>query len=677
MQRLLAFLLALVAMLAAAPAAAQTLEPGEKAMAVRLAAETAAPANGGTVTLAIVMTPRPGWHGYWKNPGDAGFENEVKWTLPAGWKAGPLQYPVPSRLMISGLMNYVYEGEYAQLVQLQVPAGLKPGTSVPVRGKLAYLVCTEEICVREEADLALDLKVAAPGTAETRQAQFDRWREALPKPLGSEARFERRGDTVRIAIPFPASLEVEEPYFFPLTLTALNHGAPQAITRNGDMLIVEARAGMEPASALEGVLALGNGEGLYLRGVPGPVPAAGTPLAGAPVAAGGASAILLALIGALAGGLLLNVMPCVFPILSLKALSLARAGGDEGAARREALAYTAGVVGVCVALGGALLALRAGGTMVGWAFQLQDPRVILFLLLLVTAIGLNLAGLFELPSLSAGSRLAQAGGTSGAFWTGALAAFVATPCTGPFMGAALGAALVLPAAAALAVFAGLGLGLALPFLLLGFVPALRRRLPKPGPWMRRFRRILSVPMFLTALGLAWILERQTGQGGLAVAVGAALLVGVALWWAGKRHGWLAVAPAAAATLAAILLVPSVVAPAEAKAGVLGAEPFSEARLAALRAEKRPVFVYFTADWCVTCKVNEKAVLDRAEVAKAFEAKGVKVLVGDWTRGGAEIGRFLERHGRSGVPLYLWYPQGKEGQVLPQILTPGRLASLEA
>jgi thiol:disulfide interchange protein len=681
MHRLVAFLLALLTALAALPAQAQQLAPGEKAMAVRLVAESPAPATGGKVGLALVMTPRPGWHGYWKNPGDAGFENTVEWRLPSGLRAGPLHYPVPKRLIVAGIMNYVYEGEYAQLLDLEVPPGQAPGSAMPIRGAIDYLVCTDEICVRETAEFGLDLPVAAAAAAAPpRNPAFDRWREALPKPLGSPARFERVGERLRIAIPFPAAAGLADPYFFPLTLGSMDHAAAQAISRRGDLLIVETKAGGAAGTALEGVLALGDGRGLAVSGAPGAVPPAGEPVASAASApAIETPALLAALGGALLGGLLLNIMPCVFPILSLKALSLAKAGAGEAKARREALAYAAGVVGVCVALGGLLLALRSGGAAVGWAFQLQDPRVIVFLLLLVTAIALNLAGLFELPAIAGGGRLAGRGGTAGAFWTGALAAFVATPCTGPFMGAAMGAALVLPPAAALAVFAGLGLGLALPFLLLGFVPALRRRLPRPGPWMQRFRRILSVPMFLTALGLVWILSRQTGAGGLALAAAAALAVAVALWWAGRRHGWLPLAPAAAAALAAIALVPAAVAPARAEAGgTLGAVPFSEGRLASLRAEGKPVFVYFTADWCVSCKVNEKAVLARADVADALAAKGATVLVGDWTRGDAAIGRFLEKHGRSGVPLYLWYAPGKpQPEVLPQILTPGRMKALEA
>jgi thiol:disulfide interchange protein len=673
-------LLILFAALLAAPAGAQLPVPGEKAIASRLVAETPAPEAGGTVTLALVMTPKPGWHGYWKNPGDAGVETRIAWQLPAGVTAGPLRYPVPERLTVSGLMNYVYEGAYAQLIDLQVPAGVAPGTLLPIRGKVDYLACTDKICVPESAEIALDLTVAN-GIAAARSGEFDRYREALPRALDREGRFEVKRGRFRLAVRVPADLAVQDPYFFPLTDRAVDYGAPQIVSRDGDWLVVETRAaaGAEALAAVEGVLSYGRGQGLQLAARPGPVPATAAVFGSRALGQeSGAAAILLALAGAFLGGLLLNVMPCVFPILSLKALGLARAGGEEARVRREALAYAAGVVLVCLALGGGLLALRAGGAAVGWAFQLQNSRVILFLLLLVTAVGLNLAGLFELPAFGRGERLAGKRGTAGAFWTGALAAFVATPCTGPFMGAALGAALVLPGAAALAIFGGLGLGLAFPFLLLGFIPALRRRLPKPGPWMARFRRILAGPMFLTALGLAWILERQSGQSGLVLGlIAVAILVG-SLWWAGRRHGWVALAPAAAAVAAAILILPSAAGPAQARLpGIAGAEPFSEARLAELRRQGRPVFVYFTADWCLTCKVNEKAVLERGDVARAFADRKVAVLVGDWTEGDAAIGRFLEAQGRTGIPLYLWYPPGGAPEVLPQILTTARVTTLGA
>ncbi|WP_157220267.1 protein-disulfide reductase DsbD family protein [Flavisphingomonas formosensis] len=661
-----------------------------------LIAESAVPAPGGTVTLALLMQPDKGWHGYWKNPGDAGAETRIEWSLPKGARASELRYPVPRTLIVSGLMNYVYEADYAHLATLTLPKGIAPGTKLPIRAKVDWLACTDQICVPEKAELSIDL-VAGNGAIDPGQrARFDRWRAAMPRPLGSAASFATAGDRFRLAVPLPAALKIQEAYFFPLDEDVIDYAAPQKATRNGNTLIVEtkARVGGAALARVQGVVRIGEGRGLVIDARRGPVPAAGMPVAavpegseGGPGAGGGARTLLLALGGALLGGLLLNVMPCVFPILSLKALSLARAGGNGREARREALAYSAGVVLVCLALGGTLLALRAGGVAVGWAFQLQDSRVILFLLLLVLAIALNLAGLFELPAITGGSKLAQSGGTGGAFWTGALAAFVATPCTGPFMAAALGAALILPWFAALAVFAGLGIGLALPFLLLGYVPALRRLLPRPGAWMDTLRHILSVPMFLTALGLAWIAGRQAGVDAMTIGLAAALLVGLALWLVGARqlrgagHAWWPLAPAVAAAALLLAVAPrhgaAEAAPAVAAAGEPTRAPFSEERLAALRAEGKPVFVYFTADWCLTCKVNEKAAIERADVADAFHKRGVAVLVGDWTDGDAAIGRFLEAHGRSGVPLYLFYKRGGGAQVLPQILTPSLLVGLAA
>jgi thiol:disulfide interchange protein len=655
-------LLALLMLFLAAPAAAQ-LGGGERHIDVRLVAG----ADGTKGTLALVMHPQPGWHGYWINPGDAGQPTSADWTLPAGAAAGPLRYPVPDRLLIGGLMNYVFARDYALLADLTLPRPLAPGETLPVRASLRYLACTDKICVPEKAEVSGTVVAGMP-------ADVAAARQALPRPLGTPARFAFVGGTLRIGIPLPGAVKVADPYFYPLSEGAIDYAAPQRVSRNGDWLVVETKTGPNPAAALQGVIAIAPGQGLTVAAAPGAVPPAGI-LLGATAPAAGWRAILLALGGALLGGLLLNVMPCVFPILSLKALSLARAGESDRTARVEGLAYTAGVVLVCLALGAALLALRAGGAAVGWAFQLQDPRVALFLLLLIGGLTLNLVGLFELPTFGGGDALAGKGGAAGAFWTGALAAFVATPCTGPFMGAALGAALVLPAVAGLAVFAGLGLGLALPFLALGFLPALRRRLPRPGPWMTMLRRILAVPMGLTALWLGWLLWREAGDRALLVGSVGLVLLGVAAWWGGRRRGWMGAVPALAAAAAALLIVPATPVARVEAAGALGAQPFSEVSLGRLRAEKRPVFVYFTADWCLTCKVNEKAVLERAEVADAFRKRGVAVLVGDWTRGNPEIGRFLEAQGRSGVPLYLWYAPGKDAQVLPQVLTIGTVTAL--
>jgi DsbC/DsbD-like thiol-disulfide interchange protein/cytochrome c biogenesis protein CcdA len=646
-------------------------------------AESQTPAPGKPVTIALAMVPDKGWHGYWQNPGDAGVETRVSWTLPARVTASPLAYPVPQRLIVAGLMNYVFEGPYEHLITLTLPPGLARGARLPIRADIDWLACTDTICVPEKGSLALDLVVGDGGIAAADRTRFDQWRAALPKPLGSTAKFAVEKGRVRIAIPLPESVTLADPYFYPLTKDAVAYAEVQRFSRRGDILIVDTGTGPAPGGAIEGVLALGPGNGLTIRAVPGAVPSGGVPIAGAERATtdAGLTTLLLTFGAALLGGLLLNIMPCVFPILSLKALSLVRAGESERGARGEALAYAAGVILVCLALGGTLLLLRAGGEALGWAFQLQDPRVILTLLLLVTAIGFNMAGLFELPVLAAGEGLARSGGTAGAFWTGALAAFIATPCTGPFMAGALGAALVLPGIAAMAIFFGLGLGLALPFLLLGFVPALRRMLPKPGAWMGTFRRILSLPMFVTGIGLAWILGRQAGVDAMAMGLAALLLLVFGLWWtgrrqaAGKRAPW---GPALVAGLAVIAI--GAVLPRTAPATVavsdeIDAERFSENRLAALRAEGKPVFLYFTADWCLTCKVNEQTAIERAEVTAAFEKAGIVTMVGDWTRGDPAIGRFLATHGRSGVPYYLFYPANDEPQELPQLLTPSMLLSL--
>jgi thiol:disulfide interchange protein len=662
----------MLALFAAVPAAAETVPPPtELHVAMRLVAEGAAPAAGGPVTVAIEATPAEGWHGYWKNPGDAGIETIAKWTLPSAWKAGPLSYPVPERLLIAGLMNYVYERPWAHLVTLTAPPG-RAGEAVPIQVALDYLVCTREICVPESQTLKATIPVGDGGVTSDMRARFDRWRATTPRPLGSPATYQIEGKRFRLAVPYPADAKLGAAYFYPGAGGAADYAAPQTVAREGDRLLIETAAAASPkAGPIEGVLDVGDGRGFTVSATPGTV-AAAKPAADSDWL----GTALLAFGGAMLGGLILNIMPCVFPILSLKALGLARSGADERSARHEALAYTAGVVLVCLGLGAAILLLRAGGSAVGWAFQLQDPRMILLLLLLSVAIALNLSGLFEVPM----PAFAGEGGTGGAFATGALAAFVATPCTGPFMGAALGAALVLPWGAALAVFAGLGLGLALPFLLIGFVPALRRRLPKPGAWMERFRRILAVPMWLTAIALAWVLGQPDKVDAMTLALLGALAIGCVLWIAGSRQRrGLAFGPVAAAALVIVIAGSLALVPtrrSEAAVASAGGTAFSEAKLASLRSENKPVFAYFTADWCLTCKVNEKAAIERQETADAFKKGGVQVLVGDWTDGDPALGRFIEQHNRAGVPLYLWYaPGAAEPKVLPQVLTPGMLADL--
>ncbi len=704
-------LLLLVALLAGpvAPAQARVQNPHTT---VELLAETARPAPGRPLALGVRFTPRPGWHSYWENPGEAGIAPRLEWTLPAGARAAAPRFPVPEPYLQSGIMNHVYSRAQTLLVEVAVPAGMRPGDAFPVRLRADYLVCDAELCVPETATLALDLAVGDGAPDPAVAPAFAAARAALPRP-GPAATWALAGERLVVAVP-AVGADAVRAHLFPLGDGWIRYAAPQSASLVDGTLRIETMAAPDPATsgALEAVLRIerrdGRVEGLRLSALPGPVPAPGAPLAamvgnaaapgsaalpgaaGAAASAGAEStampALLPALALALAGGLLLNLFPCVFPILGLKALQLARAGASETAARREALAYTAGVMAFVLGLGAAILAARAAGAQLGWAFQLTDPRAVLVLLLVVVAIALNLAGLFELRVgrlAAAGQALASRGGAGGAFWTGALAALVATPCTGPFMGAAIGAALVLPPTAGLAVFAALGLGLALPFLALGFVPALRRRLPRPGPWMAGLRRALAVPMFLTALWLAWVLGRQAGVDGMTLGLAAALALGVALWWAGSRQalgrpaGLAPLALALAAVAGGALLVRPSPPATLASAQPLGAVPFSAEALAAARAAGRPAFAWFTADWCISCKANERGALSDPAVAAAFERAGVAVFVGDWTNGDPAITRFLASHGRAGVPFYLFQHADGRIEILPQILTVSRLTGLVA
>ena len=652
-------LLILIALLLnPALASARGIEP-------QLVAEGPAPA-GGEVELAIQMIPAPGWHGYWLNPGDAGLPMDIKWQLPKGASAGPLRYPVPGRLEIAGLMNYVYERDYAVLVRLRVPADAKG--LIPIRAEAHWLACTDKICVPEQGELELDLPV---GTGTPQRGQFDQWRRALPRPLASVGHFAVPGNTLRVAIPLPASVAVDQPYVFPVADGPVDYAGKQTFRRAGDTLIAELPRKGPVANDFAGVLALADGRGLEFRAVPGPVPQGGSAIGEL-----GANAILWAVLGAILGGILLNLMPCVFPILGLKALHLAKAGESAAAARRDALAYTAGAIVGTGALGVVLLALRAAGVQAGWAFQLQDPRTIMLLLLLAVAITANLLGLFELPVLS--GRVQPAG----SFGTGALAAFIATPCAGPFLGVALGTALLLPIAGSVLVFAALGLGLAIPFLLVAFVPTLRNRLPKPGPWMRTLQRFLAIPMGLSALAALWLLYRQAGVHGVSTGLWVTFCTLGLLWMLrsyqhsgrprqGIAGGAMAVT-VALAYLGAIRELPK--AGAAGAVASVGGEIWNEARVASYVKQGHPVFVYFTADWCLTCKVNEAGAIDRDEVRAAFDKAGVKVLAGDWTNGDPAITRFLETRGRAGVPFYLWYVPGKPVEELPQVLTPSLLIS---
>ena len=669
-------LILLLGLFSAVPAAA-AMRVENPNMTVAL---EAGPEVGGVRTAAIVLTPTPGWHTYWKNPGAAGVEPTAEWTLPAGASASEIRYPVPDPFPVAGIMNYVFKTERALLVDID---GLAPGPQ-PVSLRFDYLVCDDSICVPESAELSGDFS-AASVPAE----RIARWQADQPSPAPDGARFKSEDGRFLLSAPLPQGVDVADAYFFPSADGLLDYNAPQQVSRDGNDIILATTAGyIADAAAAPGVLKLtlvsGETLGLQLEANPGEV-IEGLPLpAPAETTTSGGNdgsptpSLPLMFLAALFGGILLNVMPCVFPVLSLKALQLARGGMSERAARTDAVAYTLGVIVTVLALGGLMLALKASGEAVGWAFQLQNPVIVAALFLLMLAIALNLAGLYELPAVSLRSAPSNDGGILSGFSTGILAADVATPCTGPFMGVALGATLLLSTMAAMAIFLGLGLGLALPFLLIGVLPALRRRLPKPGGWMVTFRHLLSVPMFVTSLGLLWVLSGQVAAQSLVTVLGVGLLLGLALWWLGTSDR--KAVPLVASGLAALslLLVPLADAtPQAAVGGELRAATFSDASLADLRASGTPTFLYFTADWCITCKVNEKGALASPAVAQHFADRGIQTLVGDWTRPDPAITAFLASEGRAGVPLYIYFGEDGSKEVLPQLLTVDRLLELGA
>ncbi len=701
-------LLILLQMMFVAPALAQSAQPQTFAQQehtrIELVAEQSSVAAGKPLTIAVVMTPQPGWHTYWQNPGDSGSATRLNWKLPEGWSASAPAYPTPKRFTVAQLVSYVYDKPSRLLVTLTAPSIPQGATEVPIALQADWLVCDDEICVPEAAALALTLPVGDGANDPARTALFSDARAQLPKAAQASAKFFQDADMFQLEM-----LESDQPdglklagmtsaYFYPVEDGVLAYGKPQTIEQvSPDKWVLSTGGGYaeQKLTQITGILAVAGSDGavqgwlLSAERTPKPLraavalPAAG-PQNGSDVPPPRSG--LLALLGfALLGGLILNVMPCVFPILSLKALSLAKAGAHEAHARAEAAAYTAGVLATFGLAGIVLAWLRASGFSVGWGVHLQDPRSVAVLALVMVVIGLNLLGAFEIGGglSGVGQDLTQKRGWAGAFWTGALAVLVASPCTVPFMGAALGATLVLPPAEGLLLFLGVGFGMALPYLLIAFVPALRRMLPRPGAWMESFRRFMAFPMFATAVWLSWVVGRQAGIDGMALVLVAALLVSLALWLYGRgARGVLrpvaAVVSVAAAVLAvAVLNAPDVQAEADGDAK-LAAQAFTDARLSQLLGEGKPTFVYFTADWCVTCKVNEKLALNTAEVANAFAQAHVTVLEGDWTRQNPEIAKVLARYGRNGVPLYLYFPPGSDiarPQILPQVLTPQILTEL--
>lgn len=636
----------------------------------RLVAEDQAVAPGGTITVALEEKIAPGWHTYWQNPGDAGAPTEIAWTLPPGWKAGPVQWPRPKRLPVGPLMDYGYEGTPWLLTTLTAPADAKG--PVTIRAHVSILVC-QQICVPEDADLTLKLAVGPQVADPLVTKSFAAARALLPVPSPWKLSY-AHADALELYVAAPqlVSAHPKSVDFFPATAGLIKNAAPQLVGYAKDGLVLRLTPSSNLRGPLDGVLVLssrdGSVEALTVSAAQGPVPSAEFSATG-----DNDLSFWIAMVFAFVGGLILNVMPCVLPILAMKALSIAR-HGDKG--RGESLCYAMGAVASVTTLGVSILLLRQAGASVGWGFQLQSPLAVAGFALLVFAVGLNLSGMFEVGSITVGDKLTRKNGYAGAFFTGVLAVAVAAPCTAPFMAAALGFALTQNTAIALMIFVCLGVGFASPFLLLAAWPRALGFIPKPGPWMLTFKQFLAFPMYGAAVWLVWVLAQEAGPRSVAIILAVFVALALAAWIWSKTRDLPAFGQRSGAFAALLVIVCGLLGlstlrettPPVSTGSRLG-QAYSAAKLASLRASGRPVFVDATAAWCITCLVNEDAVLGQPSVKSAFASKHVAYLVADWTNQNPEITRLLKDNGRSGVPLYLYYPpHAATPQILPQILT---------
>lgn len=651
---------------------------------------------GEAFDAALRIEQEPGWHSYWLNPGDAGLPTEISWRLPPGLTAGDIRWPHPEQLTLAGVSSYGYSGDLFLPIRITADRGLQPGREVTLSGTAEWLIC-EEVCLPAEEEVRLTLPVrstpmeADPVFAE-RLAEAER---KIPKRLSgwtAEAVATKEGYDLRIVPPAGWKGALERASFFASEEKVLDYAAPQPARTDVPATVftlVASDYADSTASRLRGALVLPEGEAFDAeKEVPALlIDAPVVNSDAAPPAESDGPGLALTLLLSLGGGLLLNLMPCVFPILSIKVMSfLDGVDGHDGgrsALPRHGLAFGVGVMVMFWALAGALLVLRAAGEQVGWGFQLQNPWIIAGLSALMVALAMNLLGVFEWGGAlaSAGGRLDKETGVWGAFLSGVLAVIVATPCTAPFMGAALGVALVQPALVALAVFTALAVGMALPVVLLSVFPAWMSKLPRPGPWMETLRQALAFPLLLTAVWLLWVFGQQTSIDGAALLLAALVLVALAAWVIGRwpavrvspRVRWVTRGLATVAIGGAAVLV--------AEASARQAEPtttgdtgawqsFDAATVDSLTTAGTPVFVDFTASWCLSCQVNKRTTLTTERVTDAFAERGVVTMRADWTNRDATITKALDELGRSGVPVYALYPAGGGApRLLPEILSP--------
>jgi thiol:disulfide interchange protein DsbD len=683
---------------AATQAGAASLDvPGDGPHAVfSLVAATRSITPGRTLTVAVQQNIQPGWHTYWMNPGDSGLPTTVDWKLPAGFTAGAITWPAPERIPFGPLVSYGYAGEALLPVTITVPEGLTSGSNVTLSGHANWLACSD-VCVPEESDIALTLPVST-GPAEPDpawSAKIAAAQESVPMadPFPTAATIIDK-DTIRLHVATGDAGKLTEIGFYPLDNDAIdNDVAPQIQADRDGITITMKRPKQDPKpiDRLGGVLAFHDTS--VADGSPRHAIQIGAPISAAASAPPAATAVQVTRVGlvealllAVLGGIVLNLMPCVLPVLSIKALSLVKhAQAAPREVRLQGLAYAAGVLASFALVAGALIALRGAGAEIGWGFQLQSPVFLTIMIYVLFAVGLSLSGVFSIGEgvTGIGSGLASREGYSGSFFTGGLATLVATPCTAPFMAAAIGFAITQPWYVSFAVFEAIGVGLALPYMLLTFSPAMRRFLPKPGAWMNRFKQVLAFPIYGTAVWLGFVLASESGPIGMTAALAGLVLIAFAAWvyeavrlgeGRGRTFGLGLTTVAVVAALALVEVpdsagsVTSSAADQQVEAGGIAWQPFSAAKLAALRAEGKAVFVDFTADWCITCKVNERVALTDPAVKQAFATGNIVTMRGDWTRRDGEISRVLEANGRGGVPLYVFYPKGADAVILPQILT---------
>lgn len=680
----LAFILTLIV---AAPAAAQSLPrfgAPEKHVDAELIAATDSIVPGQPLTVGLRLKHEDEWHTYWLVPGDSGLPTQIKWQLPAGFSAGAIDWPHPKRLPVGPLMNFGYEGETLLLTTLQVPADLPIGTPITLNAKASWLEC-KDVCIPGDAQVTLTLPVKSQSSPSASAALFKASQARVPQSaLAASATID--GNRVRIALTPPAGKTLDKVEFFPLEESRIEPAAPQELKNEGGEAVIYLTAA-KPVGAdfktLKGVV-VANGGPANAKGWSNVVQA---PLvAGAAAASGssGTSMSLLAALGtALLGGLILNLMPCVFPVLSLKLIGLAQHRTHSGPMAAHGIAFAVGVVLSFVLLAALLIGLQHAGSALGWGFQLQTPWVVAALTVLFFGIGLNLLGVFEftmatgVANMKAADTLAQKSDWRGSFGTGVLAVIVASPCTAPFMGAALGYAITQPALIALSVFAALGVGMALPYLLLTLFPSWLAKLPRPGRWMELFKQFMAFPMFATCVWLLWVLAQQVDAGGVALALGVLVAVGFTLWALGlSQRGarvfrWVA---AGGGMLAALTFAPiatsEALAPGTRSTADAGWIEYSAEKLAQLRTEGKPVFVDFTAAWCVTCQMNKRVALRAENVKSRFASDSVVLMRADWTNRDERITQALAQFGRNGVPLYVLYDRKGEPAVLPELLTEG-------